>query len=200
MTTAKQNSDAQMDGHDAQGQSAPTSGKGFPKVYPAPAQLSTPTDLTAEQAQAVTEAVNPLIADALALYVKTKNFHWHLSGPRFRELHLMFDKQATQILESIDPMVERLRKIGGTSIRSLSHAGSLQTIQDDNDAFVGPQEMAHRLLLDNRHIAQQLRAAAEVADDNKDLATSNLLEEILDNTERRAWFLYEVVQNAEAVH
>jgi starvation-inducible DNA-binding protein len=195
-----QSNGTQMDGHDAQGQPAPSSAKGFPKVYPAPAQLATPTDLTAEQAKAVTEAVNPLIADALALYVKTKNFHWHLSGPRFRELHLMFDKQATQILEGIDPMVERLRKIGGTSLRSLSHAGSLQTIQDDNDAFVGPQEMVHRLLLDNRHIAQQIRAAAEVADDNKDLATANLLEEILDQTERRAWFLYEVVQNAEAVH
>jgi len=95
--------------------------------------------------------------------------------------------------------VERLRKIGGTSIRSLTHVTSLQTINDDNDAFVGPQEMVHRLLLDNRHIVGQIRAAAEVADKNKDLATANLLEEILDQTERRAWFLYEVAQTAEAV-
>ena len=188
-----------IDGKDAQGQPAESSSQGFPKVYPPPSQLATPTDLSPEQAKAVTEAVNPLIADAFALYTKTKNFHWHLSGPRFRELHLLFDKQATQILESIDPMVERLRKIGGTSIRSLSHAGSLQTIHDDNDDFVGPQEMVHRLLLDNRHIAQQIREAAGVADDNKDLATANLLEEILDQTERRAWFLYEVAQTAEAV-
>ncbi len=192
-------SGAEMDGHDAHGQPAPISAKGFPAVYPAPLPLSTPTDLSPEQAKAVTEAVNPLIADAFALYAKTKNYHWHLSGPRFRDLHLLFDKQATQVLESIDPMVERIRKIGGTSVRSLSHAGSLQTINDDNEEFVEPQEMVHRLILDNRHIAQQIRAAAEVADDNKDLATANLLEEILDTTERRSWFLYEIAQTAEAV-
>lgn len=199
MTMTAQKPGAMIDGKDAQGQPAPGSSKGMPPVYPSPSQLATPTDLSPEQAKAVTEAVNPLIADAFALYTKTKNFHWHLSGPRFRELHLLFDKQATQVLESIDPMVERLRKIGGTSIRSISHVTSLQTIHDDNDEFVGPQEMVHRLLLDNRHIAGQIRAAAEVADDNKDLATANLLEEILDQTERRAWFLYEVAQTAEAV-
>ena len=116
------------------------------------------------------------------LYVKTKNFHWHLSGPRFRDLHLLFDKQATQILESIDPMVERIRKIGGTSIRSLTHVGTLQTIHGDNDEFVEPQEMVRRLLQDNRHIA-----------------TSNLLETFLDDAERRTWFLYEIAQDAEAV-
>ncbi len=198
MTTSAQKTSA-ADGQDAHGQPAPVSAKGFPGVYPAPRPLATPTDLSPEQAKAVTEAVNPLIADAFALYAKTKNYHWHLSGPRFRDLHLLFDKQATQVLESIDPMVERLRKIGGTSIRSLSHAGSLQTIHDDNDEFVDPQEMVHRLILDNRHIAQQIRAAAEVADENKDLATANLLEEILDTTERRLWFLYEIVQSAEAV-
>jgi len=96
-------------------------------------------------------------------------------------------------------MVERLRKIGGTSIRSLSHVGTLQTIQDDNDEFVGPQEMVHRLLLDNRHIAQQIRAAAQVADDNKDIATSNLLETFLDDAERRTWFLFEIAQDQERV-
>ena len=190
----------QADGHDADGTPAQSRSEGFPKTYPAPPQLSTPTDLTPEQAKAVTDAVNPLIADAFALYAKTKNFHWHLSGPRFRDLHLLFDKQATQVLESIDPMVERLRKIGGTSIRSLSHVGTLQTIHDDNDEFVGPQEMVHRLLLDNRHIAQQIRAAAEVADDNKDIATSNLLETFLDDAERRTWFLFEISRDDEAIH
>ncbi len=183
----------------ADGSPAQSHSEGFPKTYPAPPALATPTDLTAEQAKAVTDAVNPIIADAFALYAKTKNFHWHLSGPRFRDLHLLFDKQATQVLESIDPMVERLRKIGGTSIRSLSHAGQLQTIQDDNDEFVGPQEMVHRLLLDNRHIAQQIRAAAQVADDNKDIATSNLLETFLDDAERRTWFLFEIAQDQERV-
>lgn len=183
----------------ADGTPAQSRSEGFPKTYPAPPQLSTPTDLTAAQAKAVTEAVNPLIADAFALYAKTKNFHWHLSGPRFRDLHLLFDKHAAQILESIDPMVERLRKIGGTSIRSLTHASQLQTIHDDNDEFVEPQEMVRRLLQDNRYIAQQIRAAAEVADSSKDLATANMLEEILDLTERRTWFLYEIAQDSEAV-
>ncbi len=185
---------AQIDGTPAQSNS-----EGFPKTYPAPPQLSTPTDLTAAQAEAVTNALNPLIADAFALYTKTKNFHWHLSGPRFRDLHLLFDKQATQILESIDPMVERLRKIGGTSIRSITHVSKLQTIQDDNDEFVTPQDMVTRLAQDNRHIAQQLRAASETAEENKDLATANMLEEILDLTERRVWFLFEILQEDNAI-
>ena len=175
----KQSNGNQSSGYDADGQPAQSRSEGFPKTHPAPPELSTPTDLTAEQAKAIADAVNPLTADAFALYAKTKNFHWHLSGPRFRDLHLLFDKQATQILKSIDPMVERIRKIGGTSIRSLTHAGKLQTIHDDNDEFVAPQEMVHRLMLDNRHVAQQIRAAAEVADDNKDIATSNLLETFL---------------------
>ncbi len=148
----------------------------------------------------MTDAVNPLIADAFALHAKTKNFHWHLSGPRFRDLHLLLDEHAAQILESIDPMVERIRKIGGTSLRSLSHAGKLQTIHDDNDEFVAPQEMVRRLLLDNRYMAQQFREAAGIAEDNKDLATSDLLESLLDDAERRTWFLYEIAQDSEAVH
>ena len=192
--TANKHNGTEADGSPAQSRS-----EGFPKTYPAAPQLSTPTDLTPEQAKAVTDAVNPLIADAFALYAKTKNFHWHLSGPRFRDLHLLFDEHAAQILEGIDPMVERIRKIGGTSIRSLSHAGKLQTIHDDNDEFVAPQEMVRRLLLDNRHIVQQIREAAEVADDNKDLATSDLLESLLDDAERRTWFLYEIAQDLEAV-
>ena len=200
MTLTAHKPKSQSNGQDADGTPAQSRSEGFPKTYPAPPQLSTPTDLTPEQAKAVTDAVNPLIADAFALYAKTKNFHWHLSGPRFRDLHLLFDKQATQVLESIDPMVERIRKIGGTSVRSLTHVGKLQTIHDDNDEFVEPQEMVHRLMLDNRHIAQQLREAAEVADDNKDIATSNLLETFLDDAERRTWFLFEIYQNSEAVH
>lgn len=185
--------------HEADGTPAQSRSEGFPKTYPAPPQLSTPTDLTAAQAKAITDAVNPLIADAFALYAKTKNFHWHLSGHRFRDLHLLFDKQATQVFESIDPMVERIRKIGGTSVRSLTHIGKLQTIHDDNDEFVEPQEMVRRLMLDNRHIAEQMRAAAEVADENKDLATANLLETFLDDAERRTWFLFEITQDVEAV-
>ena len=166
-------------------------------VFPAAKQLATPTDLKPEEAQAVTEAVNPLIADSFALYVKTKNFHWHLTGSHFRDYHLLFDEQAAAIFEAIDPLAERVRKIGGTTIRSISHIGETQTIPDDNDAYVAPGEMIQRLLDDNRHIAEQQRAAIKVCEDNRDSVTANLLQEVLDETERRIWFLFEVAQGNE---
>src|SRR2546430_17239566 len=103
---------------------------------PAPRQLATPTDLKPDDVRAIADAVNPLIADAFALYVKTKNFHWHLAGPRFRDYHLLFDEQAGAILESIDALAERVRELGGTTIRSIGHIGRLQTITDDDDDFV----------------------------------------------------------------
>src|ERR687885_2529088 len=106
--------------------------------FPAPAPLATPTDLTPQDVQAVTEAVNPLIGDAFALYVKTKNFHWHLSGSHFRDYHLLFDEQAEAIFASIDVLAERVRRVGGTTIRSISHVHQLQTISDDNEEFVDP--------------------------------------------------------------
>ena len=184
-------------GTKADGSPAQSNSEGFPMTYPAPPQLSTPTDLTPEQAQAVTDAVNPLIADSFALYVKTKNFHWHLSGSHFRDYHLLFDEHAEQIFAGIDPMAERIRKIGGATVRSISHVGKLQTLHDDNDEFVAPAEMIQRLMQDNRHVAQQLRAAAETAEDNKDVATSDLLEGLLDEAERRTWFLFEIAQGAD---
>jgi starvation-inducible DNA-binding protein len=147
--------------------------------------------------QAVTEAVNPLIADAFALYVKSKNFHWHLASSHFRDYHLLFDEQAEAILGSIDALAERVRRIGGTTIRSVSHISQLQTIPDDNDDFVPPDQMVQRLLEDNRHIAQKQRAAIEVCDSNRDTPTGNLLQEILDQTEKRIWFLYEITQGAD---
>src|SRR5213593_1321309 len=119
---------------------------------PAPRQLTTPTDLKPDDVRAVTEAVNPLIADAIALYVKTKNFHWHLAGPRFRDYHLLFDEQAAPILESVDVLAERVRKVGGTTIRSIGHIARLQTIADDNEEFVPAAEMIRRLLRDNRQM------------------------------------------------
>ena len=164
--------------------------------FPAPAPLATPTDLTPQEVQAVTEAVNPLIGDAFALYVKTKNFHWHVSGSHFRDYHLLFDEQAEQIFASIDTMAERVRKIGGTTLRSIGHISQLQTISDDNDAFVPAGEMVHRLMNDNAHIAKNIREAIAVCDQSRDPATSNLLQEILDETERRTWFLFAVVQGA----
>ena len=162
--------------------------------FPAPAPLATLTDLTPQEAQAVTDAVNPLIADAFALYVKTKNFHWHLAGSHFRDYHLLFDEQAEAIFASIDVMAERVRRVGGTTIRSISHIGQLQTIEDDNNDFVQAGEMLKRLMEDNRHMAQMLREVIAVCDKQRDLATSNALQEILNQTERRTWFLFEVVQ------
>jgi starvation-inducible DNA-binding protein len=158
-------------------------------------RLQTITDLTPKEVAAVVEVVNPLIADAFALYVKTKNFHWHVSGPHFRDYHLMFDEQADSIFASIDIMAERVRKIGGNTIKSISHVGKLQTIEDDNDDYVPPRDMLLRLLADNSHVANAIRAAIEVCDDNRDTPTGNLLQDILDQTERRIWFLFEASQD-----
>jgi starvation-inducible DNA-binding protein len=178
--------------------SAPPAGarkaEGSNRSFPAPSQLATPTDLAPDAVQAITAAINPLIADAFALYAKTKNYHWHLAGPHFRDYHLLFDEQAAAILESIDPLAERVRKIGSTTVRSISHMRELQTIPDDNDAFVPAEEMARRLLADNQHMARQQRAAIALCDEKGDTPTGNLLQEILDQTERRIWFLYEICQ------
>lgn len=156
--------------------------------------LATPTDLTRQEAGAVIAAVNPLIADAFALYVKTKNFHWHLAGPHFRDYHLLFDEQAESILDSIDVLAERVRKLGGTTIRSVGDISRRQTIKDDDEDFVAAQVMVERLLADNRHIAERQRAAIAVCDEHRDTPTGNLLQEFLDQTERRIWFLYEITQ------
>jgi len=174
-----------------------TAEKAAKKAQATPSQLATLTDLSKEQVQAITAAVNPLIADAFALYVKTKNYHWHLSGRRFRDLHLLFDEHADAIFASIDIMAERVRRVGGTTVRSISHIGQLQTIQDDQDPFVPAEEMVRRLMMDNEHIAKNIRAAIETCEQNKDSATANALEEILDATERRKWFLFEISQSDE---
>jgi starvation-inducible DNA-binding protein len=165
---------------------------GIPNVEHTPHKLATPTDLKPEAVKAITEAINSLIADSFALYVKTKNFHWHLAGPHFRDYHLLFDEQADQILDSIDPLAERVRRIGGLTIRSISHVTELQSIADNNEVHVPAQEMVRHLLADNEHIAQRQRAAMELADEMRDHPTSNLLQELLDETEKRIWFLYEV--------
>ena len=165
-----------------------------PKTFPAPRQLATQTDLKPQEAQRITEALNPLIADAFALYVKTKNFHWHLSGSHFRDYHLLFDEHADQIFASIDILAERVRRVGGTTIRSVSHVSQLQTIQDDNEEFVSSGDMVRRLMEDNAHICVNQRAAHEVCEQCRDVATASQLEVIIDETERRKWFLFEVYQ------
>ena len=162
------------------------------RSYPAPKELATPTDLKPEEVQRIVEAVNPLIADAFALYTKTKNFHWHVASSHYRDYHLLLDEQAQSIFESIDPLAERVRRIGGTTIRSIAHIGQLQTIADDNNEFVPPDKMIQELLKDNRHLAVRQRAAIEICEQNRDTPTANLLQDVLDQTEKRIWFLYEV--------
>jgi starvation-inducible DNA-binding protein len=166
-------------------------------TLPVPQQLATPTDLAPDAVEAVTRMLNPIIADAFALYVKAKNYHWHLASSHFRDYHLLFDEQAEQALASIDPLAERVRRIGGTTIRSIAHIGNIQTIPDDNNNFVAPAAMIQHLIDDNRQIAKTMRAAMEVCDEKRDHPTSNLLQELLDETEKRIWFLYEVSQGGK---
>jgi starvation-inducible DNA-binding protein len=167
-------------------------GKAKIKSYPAPKPLATPTDLKPEEVQKIVEAVNPLVADSFALFTKTKNFHWHIASSHYRDYHLLLEEQATSILDSIDPLAERMRRIGATTIRSITHISQLQTVKDDNRDFVPADEMIQELLKDNRQMAEQQRQAIEVCEENRDTPTANLLQEILDQTERRIWFLYEV--------
>jgi starvation-inducible DNA-binding protein len=160
-----------------------------------PAALDTPTDLDDAAVKAVSEALNGLLADSYALYLKTKNFHWHVSGPHFRDYHLLFDEQAADILGATDDMAERVRKIGGTTLRSIGHIAKLQTVIEDNDAdFVPPGEMLRELMNDNKKVAEAMRKAHEVADEHEDAATASLIENWLDQTEKRTWFLFEAAR------
>ena len=165
---------------------------GHRKAYPAPEELATPTDLKAEEVKQVVETINPLVADAFALFVKTKNFHWHVAGAHFRDYHELLEEQAQSIMGSIDPLAERVRRLGGLTIRSISHIAQLKTIEDQNRDFVPPEEMIEELLEDNKEMAKQQREAIEVCEENRDTPTANLLQEMLDQTERRIWFLHEV--------
>ena len=170
------------------------SGDGRKSAGTASKPISTPTDLTPEDTEAIAGAVNPLVADAFALYVKTKNFHWHLAGSHFRDYHLLFDQHAEQILESIDILAERVRKTGGTTIRSIGHIAQLQSVEDSNEPFVDPLDMVQRLMTDNKNYAKALRDAHEVCDEHNDFATVSEIEVLIDQTERRTWFLYETAQ------
>ena len=170
------------------------------KLKPAhkpPPALDTPTDLDTAAVKAVSEALNGLLATSYALYLKTKNFHWHVSGPHFRDYHLLFDEQAADILGATDDMAERVRKIGGTTLRSIGHIAKLQTVIDDNDEdFVLPADMLRELMNDNKKVAEAMRKAHGVADDHEDAATASLIEVWLDQTEKRTWFLFEAARGA----
>src|SRR5213080_384970 len=157
----------------------------------APAALQTRTDLTSEAVGAVTDALNPLLADAFALYLKTKNFHWHVSGRHFRDYHLLLDEQSEAIFATTDQIAERVRKLGGVTLRSIGQISKLQTIQDNNEDYVPPREMLRELMEDNKHMAAAMRKAHKIADDNEDRGTAQLLELFIDETERRTWFLFE---------
>lgn len=161
------------------------------KTLVVPKELATPHSFGSSAASAIAEALNPLVADAFALWIKTKNFHWHLSGPRFRDLHLLFDDQSDQILAMIDVLAERVRKVGGLTVHSVSEIASLQSIQDDNRPFVAAQEMVKILQADNQEFADSLRSARKVCDEIGDYATTSTLEVYIDETERRSWFLFE---------
>jgi starvation-inducible DNA-binding protein len=158
------------------------------------AALGTPTDLSPANVSAITAAVNPLVADAFALYLKTKNFHWHVSGPHFRDYHLMLDEQGDQIFAMTDQLAERVRKIGGTTLRSIGHVGKLQRITDNDAEFVPAVDMLRELVEDNKTFAANMREAHEVADNNNDSATTSLLEVFIDETEKRTWFLFEATR------
>lgn len=158
------------------------------------AALKTSTDLPAEAVSAVTNALNPLLADAFALYLKTKNFHWHVSGTHFRDYHLLLDEQGDQIFAMTDELAERVRKIGGTTLRSIGHISRLQRIEDNDAEFVAPVDMLRELMEDNKAFAANMRQAHEVAARNNDVATTSLLETFIDETERRTWFLFEATR------
>src|SRR3984893_10305744 len=161
---------------------------------PGTAILSTPTDLSPEAASAVTAVLNPLLADAFALYLKTKNFHWHISGPHFRDYHLLLDEQGEQIFAMTDELAERVRKIGGITVKSIGHVAKLQRIKDNDEEFVAAVDMLRELMEDNKAFTTNMRAAHEVAAQNNDSATTSLLENFIDETERRTWFLFEATR------
>ena len=155
------------------------------------APLTTRTDLKAAATRDVSAALNAIVADVFALYVKTKNFHWHMSGPHFRDYHLLLDEQGDQLFAMTDPIAERVRKLGGITIRSIGQIARTQRIQDNDAEYVEPADMLAELGDDNRTLASRLRQAHNVCEEHGDVATASLIEVWLDETERRSWFLFE---------
>ena len=153
--------------------------------------LRTPTDLKPAATKDIAAAMNGLLADVFALYFKTKNFHWHMSGPHFRDYHVMLDEQAAELYAMTDPVAERIRKIGGNTLRSIGHIGRLQSIKDNDNEFVSPSDMLGELCDDNKAMVTSLRAAHSVCEKHDDIATTSLIENYIDQTEERTWFLFE---------
>jgi starvation-inducible DNA-binding protein len=161
------------------------------------AALATPTDLGANATKELTGGLNILLADVFALYLKTKNFHWHVSGPHFRDYHLLLDDQATQIDAMTDTIAERVRKLGGTTIRSVGHIKRLQRVLDNDAEYVTPLDMIAELREDNQTLTRHMRILHELCDEHNDIATASLIENWIDETEQRSWFLFETGRRTE---
>jgi starvation-inducible DNA-binding protein len=162
------------------------------------APLATPTDLTASAAKDIGAAMNAILADVFALYLKTKNFHWHMSGPHFRDYHLLLDEQADQVFAMTDPIAERVRKLGGHTIRSIGQIARTQRIPDNDAEYVEPSDMLAELGEDNKTLAARLREVHNVCEEHRDIATASLIEVWVDETERRTWFLFESSRHGDS--
>jgi starvation-inducible DNA-binding protein len=161
------------------------------------APLDTPTDLTPNATRDISGALNILLADMFALYLKTKNFHWHVSGPHFRDYHLLLDEQGDQIFATTDAIAERVRKIGGTTLRSIGQIGRLQRFLDNDADYVTPRDMLAELREDNKQLTSHLRETHALCDEHDDVASASLLENWIDEAERRTWFLFEASRQGE---
>src|SRR5271170_1903678 len=165
------------------------------KVAPS---LDTPTDLSSEAVRDISQKLKEVLSDVFALYVKTKNFHWHVSGSHFRDYHLMLDEQADQIFATTDDIAERVRKIGGTTLRSIGHIGRLKRVLDNDADFVTPLDMLAELRDDNKQLTAHLRETHDLCDEHGDVATTSLIENWIDEAERRTWFLFEASRSTES--
>jgi starvation-inducible DNA-binding protein len=161
------------------------------------APLQTPTDLGSQATKDISAALNLLLADFFALYLKTKNFHWHVSGPHFRDYHLLLDEQADQLYATTDPIAERVRKLGGATLRSIGQVSRIQRVKDNDAGYVTPRDMLAELREDNQQLAARMRQAHHVCDEHGDVATASLIEVWIDEAERRVWFLYETGRKGE---
>jgi starvation-inducible DNA-binding protein len=160
--------------------------------------LITPTDLKAVATKDIAGAMNAILADVFALYLKTKNFHWHMSGPHFRDYHLLLDEQGDQLFAMTDPIAERVRKLGGTTLRSIGHIGRTQRVLDNDAEYVEPEDMLAELCEDSKALATRLREVHSVCEGHNDIATTSLIEVWIDETERRTWFLFEASRRGDS--
>lgn len=161
------------------------------------ARLQTNSDLGPEAVREISGAVNAVLADVFALYVKTKNFHWHMSGPHFRDYHELLDEHTDDLIAAIDPLAERVRKIGGMTIRSIGEIARLQRVEDNDADYVDPQDMLAELRDDNRELTARMREVHDLCDEHRDFATVNLLDDLIEQAEKRTWFLFEVTRGKQ---